>query len=460
MLLAAMLLVTTDIGAQSPGSLDETFKSDLPEADYCKVFDLSIQSDGQIVVLGRFFDGTRLLCPVVRLNVDGQLDQTFTNRSSITDPVFPSLWTTNSTESREDLDFSVRYRLARDFDGALLVSGTFDSFQGQPRPGLARLDRTGMLDAHFIPSLPDVSGGLPFHRSVAILPDHRILVADLVPNDFLTLRRLHANGSPDSTFVEQRFGVDWRMHGDPVLAPQPDGKILLVVAGLGLPSQLPGIIRLRSNGEIDEEFAPLEVFATWIGTQPDGKLILAGEHANGKFARMLTDGTLDPSFISQERFGVLRPFAIQSTGRFLAVNSICDGDCDAAIGLQRFNVDGSLDEGFQRGLPRKFFVNALALQPDGKIIVAGQRGQMRRINDDGLPYIWPRTLRRKSDGTIEFQISADTNRLVTVEATTTLGQGDWMAVTNFPAALQRGWMTVTDPEAARFAHRIFRAMTP
>jgi uncharacterized delta-60 repeat protein len=123
-----------------------------------------------------------------------------------------------------------------------------------------------------------------------------------------------------------------------------------------------------------------------VALQPDGKIITAGTSVIGSFriniilARYHADGTLDNSFgnggkvISQ--FGdmsVARAIALQSDGKILVAGQVED-----FFGMVRYNQNGSLDTAFgNRGIAAAPFgstiheANAIAIQPDGKIVLAG-----------------------------------------------------------------------------------------
>ena len=125
-----------------------------------------------------------------------------------------------------------------------------------------------------------------------------------------------------------------------------------------------------------------------LALQADGKILVAGS-ANGDFAlaRYRPDGALDISFDGDgwvtadfaDNDDVASAVVVQPDGKILVAGSTTLGKA----ALARYRADGSLDASFgTAGLVTVDFVslmagwiwstgNAVALQPDGKIVVAG-----------------------------------------------------------------------------------------
>src|SRR5215467_6126923 len=147
-------------------------------------------------------------------------------------------------------------------------------------------------------------------------------------------------------------------------------------------------------------------FASAIALQPDGKIVTAGyrffgntaDGADMLIARYNSDGTLDSSFGSGGKvttdFGlteVARGVVIQPDGKILVA-----GDTYALFpvfgefALARYTSNGSLDTSFGRGgMVTSFFgdegcsANSVALQADGKIVVAGEKTITFIFGDEG-----------------------------------------------------------------------------
>lgn len=179
----------------------------------------------------------------------------------------------------------------------------------------------------------------------------------------------------------------------------------------------------RADGQLDERFGQGGRVYSAFGEfpsgalamlrQPDGKLVVAGygrhpdvHHDGFALARYLPDGRLDGTFgfegqlltaIGAEtgagRGDVARAVALQRDGKILAAGET--GGAFKDLALVRYNPDGSIDETFGEGggvvtdLGGNDAAQAVAVQPDGKILVAGSGGAgnedfvLVRYNPDG-----------------------------------------------------------------------------
>jgi uncharacterized delta-60 repeat protein len=195
--------------------------------------------------------------------------------------------------------------------------------------------------------------------------------------------------------------TDWAY----ALALQKDGKV--VAAGL---SRAPGrdafgLVRYTTKGRLDDRFgrggrAPTSLVsgqANAVAIQPDGRIVAAGGswavHARFPLVRYTRDGRLDPGFgqrgvvLADFGFGksaaaVVRALAIQRDGKIVTVGATGPVKGPTYFALARYTAGGKLDRGFGRGgevLTRigNDRVSSLAIQTDGKIVVAGSARILR-----------------------------------------------------------------------------------
>ena len=171
-------------------------------------------------------------------------------------------------------------------------------------------------------------------------------------------------------------------------ALQPDGKIVLV----GDADARVAVARLNPNGSLDTSFSRdgKKLFswgafsrATAVLVLPTGKLLLGGfsgpEGGNIQVARLNPRGALDATFGSGGKVAV--EFGGDDFGHAIA-RLKPDGSPDAA-----FDGDGTATLDFGSLADLAF---AALLQPDGKIVVAGSTQAtgdfaVARLNPDGSP---------------------------------------------------------------------------
>lgn len=213
--------------------------------------------------------------------------------------------------------------------------------------------------------------------STALQADGKILVRGSA--------RLNTDGTPDTGFSPENYSVDNS------LALQSDGKI--VAGGYR-------IVRLNPDGTLDAGFNPVvggedhDVYA--LAIQPDGKIVAGGEFSsvNGQLrhniARLNADGTLDLDFDPGGIFGGdVVSLAVQADGKILVAGNFATVAGQTRIGIARLQANGTLEQAFNPGANGE--VGSLALQADGKILLGGRftvvggqpRNGIARLNPDG-----------------------------------------------------------------------------
>jgi uncharacterized delta-60 repeat protein len=267
---------------------------------------------------------------------------------------------------------------------------------------------TGALDQGFGVAgkvVTGVAGGNATGNAVVVQPDGKIVVAGSV-NVFSSntsydfgLVRYTATGQLDSTFgtngrVVTDVGTHFQDFGNAV-ALQSDGKVVVV----GSSGNDFGMSRYDADGSLDATFGTGgKVRTDILGAdeahavivQSDGKIVVAGDANGFGIARYLSNGALDPTFagdgtttirFSQSGTDRGAAVAVQADGRYIVAGTICPGGESCGFGLERFGTDGALDTNF--GNAGLAFVNisggddrayALAIQSDGKFVVAGHAG--------------------------------------------------------------------------------------
>jgi uncharacterized delta-60 repeat protein len=216
------------------------------------------------------------------------------------------------------------------------------------------------------------------------------------------------------------------------LAVQADGKI--VVAGFsnnGSNNDF-AVARYNSDGTLDTTFSGEGKTTTAIGSssdiansvavQIDGKIVVAGYSFNGSnndfaLARYNSDGTLDTTFSGDGKLrtnassaDIANSIAVQDDGKIVVAGYSFNGS-NYDFAILRYNGDGTLDTSFDGDgfLPIVFatsddFATNLALQSDGKIVVCG-------YSLFGSDYDFA-IARLNSNGTLDTSFSGDGKQLI------------------------------------------------
>ncbi len=356
-LLIGLMLFTSALSSAQPGSLDANFDADgkvitdiAGGPDYGS--SMAIQPDGKIIVVGS--SSSKIM--VARYYPDGSMDNSFDLDGVVTTEI-----------TGEDFGSSVVLQS----DGKIVVAGR--AFE---RICLVRYNTDGSLDDGFgsggivVSGFGEFAGG----RCVVLQADGKILVACTaliggIERNFIIFR-YNTDGTLDNTF------------------------------------SFDGMVTTDFNGKYDRSVS--------IKVQADEKIVVAGSSGdnannmdNSDFAaaRYNTDGTLDNSFgkngmVTTDFIGG-RDFAhsmvLQPDGKIL-LNGFHDGNGSYEFATLRYNVDGTLDSTFNGDgkLITSLGIgndsgSAIALQPDGKILLAGYsyNGDGRdfalvRINSEGI----------------------------------------------------------------------------
>jgi uncharacterized delta-60 repeat protein len=281
-------------------------------------------------------------------------------------------------------------------DGKVIAAGRFSTANGVARNRIARFNSNGSLDGSFDPGTgPD---GEIF--AAVLQPDGRVVIAgnftmfNGIPHK--RVARLNANGSVDST-----FGFSNGINNTPVsLALQDDGRIIVggQFSQVDLVQRF-NLARLNTDGTVDLTFDPgngPNGTVNAIVVQRDGRVVIGGTFigyngfARGGVARVLSDGSLDPTFDSGTGTGGnVFALALQLNGQIVLGGRFVQYSGINRTFIARVNADGSLDPGFNP-VPNDW-VQALAVQANGRILAGGfftnmngfSLNRIARLNADG-----------------------------------------------------------------------------
>jgi uncharacterized delta-60 repeat protein len=399
-----VLAVSPGVALAAPGDLDPSFDGDgmktinfstIGLASFDAAWAVLVQPDAKIVVAGDGFPDGHFA--IVRLQPDGSFDRSFGTAGSV----------------KVDFGFG-NYcdhlrAAALQRDGKLVLAGwTGCDYRDGARLALARLSRDGSLDADFGHGGKLTIDSVRSAAALLVQPDGKLVVAGEAPRVWgfaATIARLNPDGSFDRS-----FGADGTATQDfpsvAAVALQPDGKLVLA----GSTSAHDAVVtRLNPDGSPDRAFSTDGMttidyggtdYASAVLVQPDGKLVVAGHPSDqvwggGALTRLNPDGSVDGGFGSHGSaatnfgYGRVLAAALEPGHKIVLAGGTSGGWGYGKTMVMRVNPNGSVDRGFgtdgstviDYGIKERdeSTARAIALQPDGKIVVAGG------INLQGTP---------------------------------------------------------------------------
>jgi uncharacterized delta-60 repeat protein len=266
---------------------------------------------------------------------------------------------------------------------------------------LARFGADGRLDRSFGSNgTATTSWGTHAQaEAVALQPDGKVVVAgQIFYQAKFALARYRPDGSLDPSFAgngKQTFPIG-EASGAAAVAVQPDGKIVVAGYSSSGASSRVALARLKANGLPDPAFGTDGLTTTPVGLvsgaealvlQPDGKIVVGGfgaggsGHSKATLLRYDAGGSLDPAFGSggiatlegTVSDAEVHALALEPDGKIVAAGN----DGGRGLLLARYAPNGALDQGFGSGgrvlteLDGNSEATGVAVQPDGKIVAAG-----------------------------------------------------------------------------------------
>jgi uncharacterized delta-60 repeat protein len=270
--------------------------------------------------------------------------------------------------------------LAAQADGKVLAGGSFYLANGAPQNGIARFNADGTLDTTLA---TPATGGVV--TGVLVRDDGKLVMGgsfySIAGQDYKDVALLSATGTLEAGAY---------LGGVNALAWYPGNKVAAALA------HTPGVRRLNADMSIDAAFTPFEVVTNYqrpdlefdranaVAVQADGKILVGGSFTNfspapvfQNIVRLNADGTLDTTFVSPAftvyNFrSVVFAIAVQPDGKILIAGRFSTVGGVPSPTVARLNADGSVDTTFVSPfLNQGSTAHVLRLQSDGKILVGG-----------------------------------------------------------------------------------------
>lgn len=250
-------------------------------------------------------------------------------------------------------------------------------------------------------------GGSDIAYAVALQGDGKLVMLSESSTGISRVRRLLPDGSPDDRFGHNGvipIGTGMTAERLRAVVIQPDGKILVG----GTSSYKPVIYRFDAAGKPDPGWGLAGKFQLSERTEdvnalallPDGRVIAAGgDESQGFVWRVTAGGAIDESFNVKGRIGLVSRAGSLDTALDVAVQPdgklVVAGRSNSHFNgwAMRLNANSGVDADFEGGVAHLDAggvetANVVELLPDGRIVVAGnttagQNGIVWRLRSNG-----------------------------------------------------------------------------
>ncbi len=383
--------------------------------------------DSQIVLAGAFIRNNHSTLGVARLNEDGTLDASFGSGGQTAAPFLNKIYYDSGNIYASASPLS---QAAVQPDGKVVVVATaytaFNVVDGVDSAfTVLRFNSDGSPDTQFGVggAVTIAAGSFPWANALTFQPDGKIVVAG-VANEQILLARLQPDGSLDASFgangvlmTDLNDANGLSVESVNGVAVRPNGRIVLAGLARGPAPAFPDYfmaIQFNPDGSRDSTFGDQGLVLTSFNQHghhvaglvlsSDGRLTVAGSVdvyvapsyvLELAMVRYNSDGTLDTTFGVGGK--VVAPTAINAYINAVVLQSdykiIVGGDLGGQAVIARFTAAGAYDDSFGSqgqvlvSTGTAVGISALALQPNGQILVGGSAGAdsslVIRLQNDG-----------------------------------------------------------------------------
>ncbi len=370
----------------STGALDGTFDTNVGAGIEqslgvpTSAIKILVDPDDKIVILGgafRFVAGTARN-GIASLNSDGTLDNSFTPGVG-----FPA----GTSDSPQ---------IIRQSTGKYIIASSKSTYSGNSLSGkIFRINSNGTFDGTFNPGTGFER--IQYNLRMAINPDDSLVLTGNFDsyngNTVNNIVKISANGSYDGTF---NIGTGF-FHEVTFLKRLQSGKFLITGDFKSFNGQAVNrSVILNSDGSMDSSPTAnmtLNDKIIWADEIPSGGLIFGGwfthvtestETSAPRMTRLTREGSVDDTFLIGEGFNQsVLALAEDAEGRYLVGGGFTQFRGTNQHGLIRLKTSGERDSTFDIGEGFDSWVQKIIIQPDGKILVFGNFTTYKGLSTGG-----------------------------------------------------------------------------
>ncbi|MDP5198211.1 T9SS sorting signal type C domain-containing protein [Flavobacterium sp. DG2-3] len=362
------------------GTHDTTFNTTIG-ATTGIVYDIAMQSDGKIIIVGSFTKyANTTVNRVARLLPNGALDSSFlTGKGSAL----------NITHVKITADEKI------------ILTGNFNTFNENPAYRIIRLNSNGSLDSTF----KSENGFNDDINAIAVQSDGKMIIGgnftafnDLSANRII---RLNTDGTKDESFVT---GTGFSKEGVQTIKIDSQGDLMVGGSFTGFYNNIEvnRVVFLNNDGTLKSDFdigsGPASASVLALEFDDEGSWFIGGTFSvfdgqnQGRLAKIDSEGEHDIAYLSSgigfdnSVFSVL-PLPSQKTivgGNFNKFNGRLVSKITCLL------EDGSMDASFNAGNSgANNVIKTIVLQADGKVVVGGNFTKYNDVISNRIVRILP-----------------------------------------------------------------------
>jgi uncharacterized delta-60 repeat protein len=230
------------------------------------------------------------------------------------------------------------------------------------------------------------------------------------------MARLNADGTFDPTFKAEFTAADGTLHAINgeirVIVPQADGKIIIAGTFTAVHNVTRNrIARLNADGTLDASYNPnANGNVNVLIPRQDGTMFAAGNftsiggQSRARVARLLATGSADPSFtVPTGPNAEVRAMAVQPDGSVVVGGAFTTVGSPTYNRMARFDPTGAHDTSFNPNVNGE--VRGLIVLPSGKILIGGLFGTVGGITRNRLALV-------NANGSVDTSFDLEVNNEV------------------------------------------------
>ena len=291
--------------------------------------------------------------------------------------------------------------IAIQLDGKILIGGSFNSYNGTAKQNVARLNSDGSLDTSFLSTANNASSTQGTVNSIEVLNNGTIIMGGKFTSVNTGALRAYFAGLNSYGSISMTTYIDGLDNYVNCVAKNPNNNFYYIggdfthhISDYHGISQFNDVINgsvkamvVQTDGKVLFGGSFLSVGSTTV----NGFTRLNVDTLNGTYELASVDSTFNQGGAGVGAGSTINAIAIQSDGKILIAGTFGTYNGISRLGIARLNTNGTLDTSFDPITGINYNIYAIAVQTDGKILIGGMfttyngvsRKGIARLNSNG-----------------------------------------------------------------------------